>query len=816
MVRLAYDKYLQNVSRLKNQKPFISSKTIRDTNKDPGETLESLMGFYSKQALSFGDKPTIKGIAAALFFGAMVASAGSVVGVVKADSSDKADSKVKTTSFDSYKTEKSAELYKDRTADIEKIVSSQNNGVDKTQQPPSIDIVQLEIGDPVNYLPFTVKLSSTPDSSALYKLNILDPITFDSKALAEYGQGLNKISYPDGSSVDNLIKVVGNTLEVPFDATKVSTKDFFLSTEKVSGSTKFRDKLSNFYLEAKRNLLDGPSDVIESKTGNPPASTIAKKNYFEILNVRRTSDTDPIILELSRLPLMSIDPKETIEYTVQLGNLIGSVKITESGSSNSVLYGGTTYADVNKITISGNTIVIPVNRPDLLNVDVSSGLNFGDRMLGLASLTYVNGPDTYKVTDTIESGSTKALSKTGSVSDPNNFPQSELIISQEDLTSEPKDPLRPGMDVSNNHNDKNLVPAVYRHVVVDGSKTYIEWWYYMNDNPVCLVAVEEVCLATDHHTGDWELKVDELENGFYQRSALFYHIKVPGINPGILYTTQQGPVFMEAWGHGLLPVNFFDSEIKTSKDPINGEKLYAWKTLGTQKKLAQLPIQNLATLEQEVKNLNQEKDKQFNYAGYPGAASKALGQRSWNPWYQDVKDNPKIAFGGADVLAFGASSNAAQQPALLSVKASGPIETSLSIAEKSLGTVDSKVKSDFYGSYSKKSGREYITALLDSYDLGQVLASSTGNGKSIVEIEYLDVNNLNSPTPKKEVFEYDTSSGEKYYFKVVGGKPQIVKHIAPAFGGGASGASIAIGAATGILTALGVGTYLKGRNKKEN
>jgi len=53
MVRLAYDKYLQNVSRLKNQKPFISSKTIRDTNKDPGETLESLMGFYSKQALSF-------------------------------------------------------------------------------------------------------------------------------------------------------------------------------------------------------------------------------------------------------------------------------------------------------------------------------------------------------------------------------------------------------------------------------------------------------------------------------------------------------------------------------------------------------------------------------------------------------------------------------------------------------------------------------------------------------------------------------------------------------------------------------------------
>jgi hypothetical protein len=409
--------------------------------------------------------------------------------------------------------------------------------------------------------------------------------------------------------------------------------------------------------------------------------------------------------------------------------------------------------------------------------------------------------------------------KKGNEAEGGPFPAPKIAYSVEDALRS-VDPLGLDRDVSNNHDeDMRAFPQVaFQKLIVNQDDAWVQWWLYFKDNPVCLAAVNGKCLVTDHHTHDWEVIIDHYVKGQFVERATSYHIKVPGLSPGWFVTNQQGYVYVESGGHGLSPEHIFDTLAKFSTDAKNKEPLFGWRVFTSQDKDAPLLEYSMDTLEQNAKT-TQESGQQFKTSGYPAAASKLLGKRALNPWHQDAYSKPWLPFGGkalSDLITNSDSENAARQPSFLAVEVIGEdAESSFNVADKALGTKAGQVRTNVYGNYFKVTGKERLVAVFDNYELNQVEVSAAAKGNYKIIFKYLDVNAAH-PKLITEVVDKEMNAGDKYVFKIINNKPEVVDYVrGPANIAGGNGAEVAVGIAAAIFTALGVGHVIKEREKRK-
>ncbi|MEM2873915.1 MAG: hypothetical protein QW063_00445 [Candidatus Nanoarchaeia archaeon] len=788
-----------------------SSKQLREFNRNQKE-LEACI----KQALSEGPF-TLKKAAFALFAALVLYSAS---GLAAASAELNKSAKSKANSFSSkepqpYKEQHQSpillsESYKissDSDGDVEEIVAGKNFGV-SPQFPNDLDILRIssELKGVKKIYTITTQASATQGGD--YRLELTNKTTGGLQAKASFKDPLlNQIVYADGKVVKGQIKInTDGSIEIPFEADKVQDTYFSATAEKIIGEKilreKFSDKPEEFSKKFGKNFFDLPNNLEIRKTIDPPPEVLAKLNSFDIVAARVVGNN--IEVELSAPPIFNATlSKEGVVYSISLGNLfaeVGEWYWPTIRRLNSIQYGDTGIIDFDKIYSSGNKIIIPIMHPEKLN----SSKFIGDALWITTNLEYAPSEDKYfQVRDLAHSGSYYPLEeKTSSLGKetPPNF-----VFSLDDILR-PTDPFADDNDVFNNHAMKNTSLLLYKKTIIYNREKFIEWWLYLPDNPVCLVAINRNCIVPDHHTHDWEVVIDRYtEDGVFIERATSFHVKVPGINPGWLFSKTPSNVYVEAGGHGLSPTDIFSTKIRTSIDPTNNETLFGVKSLNLRKSVNINLISSMDYLESKLG----EKNKQYETNGYPPAASMLLGERALNPWHQSVYAQPWTVF--EDGLLAQKS-----QAAILSIDTKGPIETSVKIGNSLLGLVDGEPKAEIHGAYYKESGSEKIIVVLDDYtNVDTITIKGTDSGPYTIDIEYVDTSNLGFPVIKKESINQMISSGQKHIVKLTDG-PRVAPRIVDQGLWNKEISNYLIAGATALLSAAGLHLYLRQKKSKDS
>jgi hypothetical protein len=816
--------YKNHNNRLKHPSYSVFSKNLKKANINPAQCLEEVL----KQGL--GDGPFSKRNVAFAIFASLAIYGAAAASIASGSSYSEPVKEVKKEKDYSLKAlakekprleskifapqekpqEKILELrtYEDIFInDVEHFVAGQSHGVNSSM--PALDIKSVDSNlDGVNWT-LDISLDSDFDPEATYIVQLIakDNSTF---VAAKLGPSINKITYPDGTTELSKIQANDEHIVIPFNANKIMTSKFsdrlfIIKSQKGSTSDYFQDKLSNSVSEFERSLIDESNDVGDSTLkGNPPSWVYAKKDHFDILSAKR--EGNQIIVEFKKPPLTSSEDKleYAAVYEIKSGNLSAYLGFVRWGqSTNGIQYDSKVIPGV--LNVSGNKIIVPIPIP------TSTDSNMGDSLrisTGYWCKDKESDPNVeFMARDDIMSGNTltSATSRGGDMQVP-----PPLVFSKADVWR-PTSPFE-DTDVSNNHYNINSTftwVQALKHIVEDSKYKYVEWWLYYPDNPVCLVAVDKKCLIPDHHTHDWEVIVDKYDkqsNEFIERATSF-HVKVPSINPGWLFTNEKGPVYVEAGGHAMTPDPIIFKSPKTFTDPINNEKLFGIKGLGEdtlQLKISATSVFDINVVKSISDHYASETDQgQFKVQGYPPAANLLLGERALNPWHQTVYDYPGKIF---ESQLFQSD----KQLAFLSVEVQGPVEVNIKIGDKILGASDGQIKTDFYGSYIQEGENKYLSALLDSYDVGQIEVKCKEDTEYKIKIQYLDVSRAKPYLLEKEEVQ-KISSSEKDIIHIEPKEGPIFERYrnAPNLAG------IAAGAAAAILTAFGLGHYLKQRRSKK-